>query len=90
MAAFAARRSDRTAIYSHERPAESLTATERAALEAEQGAAEFFDAQAPSYQRAVVHWLHGAKQDRTRQRRLLLLVADSAAGRQVAQFARRT
>lgn len=86
---FAQRREDRTGVYSHEREEQSLTALEVAALQAEEGAWEFYEVQPASYRRAVVHWLHGAKREETAQRRLALLVVDSAAGRRLAQFSPR-
>ncbi len=89
LAVFAQRREDRTGVYSHEREEQSLTALEVAALQAEEGAWEFYEAQPASYRRAVVHWLHGAKREETAQRRLALLVVDSAAGRRLAQFSPR-
>jgi uncharacterized protein YdeI (YjbR/CyaY-like superfamily) len=88
-AAFAARRPDRTGVYSHEQAADALTSPEQARLLAEPGAWEHFDAQPASYQRAVVHWLHSAKREETAARRLEQLVADSAAGQPGPQFRRR-
>lgn len=92
LAAFAARRPDRTAVYSHEQGGDAalaLTPDEEARLRAVPAAWAHFAAQPGSYRRAVVHWLHSAKRDETRTRRLDQLVADSGAGRQVAQFRRR-
>jgi uncharacterized protein YdeI (YjbR/CyaY-like superfamily) len=92
LAAFAARRADRTAVYSFEQGGDvvlALGADEKARLRQVPGAWEHFAAQPGSYRRAVVHWLHSAKRDDTRTRRLEQLVADSAAGRQIAQFRRR-
>jgi uncharacterized protein YdeI (YjbR/CyaY-like superfamily) len=92
LAAFAARRADRTAVYSHEQGGDAvlaLTADEEARLRAVPGAWEHFGAQPGSFRRAVVHWLHSAKKEETRARRLAQFVAESAAGRQVAQFRRR-
>ena len=92
LAALAARRADRTAVYSHEQGGDvalTLTTTEEARLRSAPGAWEHFAAQPGSYRRAVVHWLHSAKGVDTRARRLEVLVEQSAAGRQVAQFRRR-
>jgi uncharacterized protein YdeI (YjbR/CyaY-like superfamily) len=87
LAAYAARRDDRTAIYSHEQGAdESLSAEEQARLRESPEALLFFEAQPASYQRAVAHWLHTAKREQTRARRLDLLVTESAASRRVAPF----
>jgi uncharacterized protein YdeI (YjbR/CyaY-like superfamily) len=92
LAAFAARREDRTAVYSHEQGGDealAFTAAEQDRLQAVAGAWEYVTAQPGSYRRAVVHWLHSAAREATRGRRLDLLVDESAAGRQVAQFRRR-
>jgi uncharacterized protein YdeI (YjbR/CyaY-like superfamily) len=92
LAAFAARRADRTGVYSFEQGGDAvlaLSADEEARLREVPGAWEHFSAQPGSYRRAVVHWLHSAKRAETRTRRLEQLVADSAAGRQIAQFRRR-
>lgn len=92
VAAFEQRREDRTAIYSHEQEdPERLTLSEDKMryLRDTPGAWEFFTAQAPSYQRAVVHWIHSAKRPETRERRLAELRSASADGRPVAQFRRR-
>jgi uncharacterized protein YdeI (YjbR/CyaY-like superfamily) len=92
LAAFAARREDRTAVYSHEQGGDealAFTAAEREQLASTPGAWEYLSAQPPSYRRAVVHWLHSAARQETRDRRLEQLLAECAAGRHVAQFRRR-
>jgi uncharacterized protein YdeI (YjbR/CyaY-like superfamily) len=48
----------------------------------------FFSAQAPYYQRLVIHWVTSAKQDETRRRRLATLIADSAAGQRIKALRR--
>ena len=53
------------------------------------GAWEWFQAQAPSYRRAALHWVTSAKRPETRERRLAALIADSAAGRTVKPLTRR-
>ncbi len=87
--AFEARRPERTAIYSFERkePA-ALPPIQEKKLRANKKAAAFFDAQAPWYQRTALHWVISAKREETRERRLLTLIADSAAHRTLAQLTR--
>ena len=83
LAAFAARREDRTAVYSHEQGGDealAFTAAERERLQSAPGAWEYVIAQPGSYRRAVVHWLHSAVRQETRDRRLEQLVAESARG----------
>ncbi len=92
LAAFEARRADRTGVYSHEQGGDAalaFTAAERERLESAPGAWEYLTSQPGSYRRAVIHWLHSAVRPETRDRRLDQLVAESAAGRPVAQFRRR-
>ncbi|MBM6403615.1 YdeI/OmpD-associated family protein [Phycicoccus sp. CSK15P-2] len=83
LAAFAGRREDRTGVYSFERPDEGLTPEHEAALRADAAAAAFWDAATAGYRKIVAHWVAGAKQQTTRDRRLAQLVEDSAAGRLV-------
>jgi uncharacterized protein YdeI (YjbR/CyaY-like superfamily) len=84
LAAFEARTGDRSGIYSHERrTAAELDAEQRARFEAEPEAWAWFQAAAPSYRRAALHWVISAKKPETRERRLATLIADSAAGRKI-------
>jgi uncharacterized protein YdeI (YjbR/CyaY-like superfamily) len=81
LAAFEARREDRSGIYGHERatPAE-LEADQQRRLEADAEAWAWFSAQAPSYRRTAIHWVVSAKRPETRERRLAALIEDSRAG----------
>jgi uncharacterized protein YdeI (YjbR/CyaY-like superfamily) len=82
--AFAARRPDRTGIYSFERKEMArLPKNQAKALSANRKAAAFFDAQPPWYRRTAIHWVLSAKRQETRDRRLSRLIADSAAGRRI-------
>ncbi len=75
--------------YGHEqRAAARLEPGEEGQFQAAGGAWEFFVAQPPSYRQAAVHWVSSAKRPETRARRLGRLVADSAAGRRLAQLSR--
>ena len=88
--AFAARTAEKTGVYSFERrAAAALAAAEEKALRANRRAAAFFDAQAPWYRRAALHWVVSAKRDETRARRLRQLITDSAAGRTIPPLTRR-
>jgi len=88
-AAFAARTDDRSAVYSHEqRRAAKLEPEQEQRFKAEAAAWEWFQAQAPSYRRAALHWVTSAKRPETRERRLATLIADSAAGRTVKPLTR--
>ena len=48
-----------------------------------------FDARAPYYRRAVVHWVTSAKREATRERRLAQLIESSRAGEEVPPLRRR-
>lgn len=89
IAAFEARREDRTAVYSHEQGEEpALTDGETARIRADAAAWAHWDARPPGYRRQVMHWITSAKQPATRERRLEALIEDSAAGRPVKPFRR--
>jgi uncharacterized protein YdeI (YjbR/CyaY-like superfamily) len=88
-AAFAKRREDRTAVYSYERRGEAVFSDEqRAALDADEAAAAFFDSQPPGYRQLATYWVVSAKKPETRERRMAQLIEDSAAGRRLKQFSR--
>ena len=83
-AAFAARRDDRTAVYSYERRHEAaFDAGQEAAFRADARAWEWFGAQAPSYRTMATFWVVSAKRPETRARRLATLIECSAEGRRV-------
>ena len=92
VAAFEQRSEAKTGIYSYERPLETLTDDEEARFRADAAAWADWEARAPSYRRAVLGWLAGAKQATTRERRFAALLEDSAAGRPIKpmRWARQT
>lgn len=86
LAAFEARTSERTAIYSYERAEAAFTADETARFRANDAAWADWQRRPPSYRRTVTFWVTSAKRPETRARRFEALVADSAAGHPVAPF----
>jgi uncharacterized protein YdeI (YjbR/CyaY-like superfamily) len=87
LAAFEARKPDRTGVYSFEqRHSARLEAGQEKQFRANSGAWEFFESQPPSYRRTAVYWVMSAKREETRSRRLAQLIEDSAAGRRLAQL----
>jgi uncharacterized protein YdeI (YjbR/CyaY-like superfamily) len=83
-AAFAARRADRTAIYSFEQAGHPVLAPEdEARFRANVAAWAWFSAKAPSFRKQALHWVLSAKRPETRERRLATLIEDSAAGRPI-------
>jgi uncharacterized protein YdeI (YjbR/CyaY-like superfamily) len=86
-AAFDKRKDETSNVYSYEqRDKIQLDKAYQEQLEADARAYEFFQAQAPSYQKAVRHWIMSAKRPETQQKRLETLIADSANGRRMPQF----
>jgi uncharacterized protein YdeI (YjbR/CyaY-like superfamily) len=81
--AFASRRADRTAIYAYENRPADLPEELAARFRTQPDAWAFFEAQAPWYRRTATYWVVSAKRADTRERRLALLIADSAAGRRL-------
>ena len=87
--AFAARRPERTGIYSFERKdLAKLSKEQEKTLRANRKAAAFFDSQPPGYRRTAIHWVVSAKRPETRARRLSQLIADSATGKRIAPLRR--
>jgi uncharacterized protein YdeI (YjbR/CyaY-like superfamily) len=88
-AAFAARRDDRSGVYSFEnRDTAALTPEQEARFRAEPKAWEWFSAQSPSYRKTAIFWVVSAKRPETRERRLTTLIEDSKAGRDVGPIRR--
>lgn len=90
LAAYAARKTGKSVVYSYEQPEGDITLPEAyaAQLAANTVAADFFQAQPAWYQRSVIWWIISAKQKATQQKRLAQLIEDSAAGRTVKPFTR--
>lgn len=87
LAAFRARDPARTGLYSFENRNPVFDSAAARAFRAKKKAWAFFEAQPPGYRRAATHWVMSAKLDETRQRRLGVLISDSAAGRRLAMLA---
>jgi uncharacterized protein YdeI (YjbR/CyaY-like superfamily) len=88
LAAFEKRTDDRTGVYSFERENAELPPEYEAQLRANPAAAEYFDSRPPWYRRTAIHLILSAKRDETRVRRLVQLIEDSAAGRDIKQLRR--
>lgn len=84
------RRSDgKSAIYAYEqRGSAEFPATYAEQFRSRKRAWEFFQAQAPWYQRNATYWVVSAKREETRHRRLLRLMEDSEAQRRLAHLSR--
>jgi uncharacterized protein YdeI (YjbR/CyaY-like superfamily) len=86
--AFAARKENRSGIYSYEQRSAELIEPYAGKLRRNKAAAKFFASQPPSYRKAANWWVVSAKQEETRLRRLEQLIALSAAGQTIPQFSR--
>jgi uncharacterized protein YdeI (YjbR/CyaY-like superfamily) len=87
LAAYEARSPDRTGVYAFEqRHTARLEPQQEKQFRASPRAWEFFQAQPPSYRQTAIYWVVTAKREETRARRLAALIADSAAGRRLAQL----
>lgn len=76
--AFSHKKEERSTIYSHENAPVALAPAYQALFEEHRIAWEFFEKQAPSYRKMVVHWIMSAKQEKTRLSRLANTIAASS------------
>ena len=86
--AFAARKENRSGIYSYEQRSAELIEPYAGKLRRNKAALKFFASQPPSYRKAANWWVISAKQEETRLRRLEKLISLSAAGQTIPQFTR--
>jgi uncharacterized protein YdeI (YjbR/CyaY-like superfamily) len=86
--AFAARRENKSGIYSFEARPEKLTEPYAAMLAKSVTAQKFFDQQAPSYRRAAIWWVISAKKEETRLKRAQTLIDLSKKRQRIPQFTR--
>jgi uncharacterized protein YdeI (YjbR/CyaY-like superfamily) len=87
--AFEARREDRSGIYSYEQREEAVfPAAFEERFRAEDEAWQWFGTQPNGYRQTAIRWVMTAKREETRDRRLAMLIEDSAAGRRIAPLRR--
>jgi uncharacterized protein YdeI (YjbR/CyaY-like superfamily) len=84
--AFAARRENRSGVYSYEQRPASLVEPYRSVFQKNKKAWAFFEAQPPGYRKTLTWWVISPKRHETRLKRLAQLIEDSARGRRVGQF----
>ena len=90
VAAFEARREDRSGLYSYEqRDRAKLAPAFEKRFRAKKRAWASFEVMPKSYRQAAIRWVMTAKKEETRERRLATLIEDSAAGRTVPPLTRR-
>jgi uncharacterized protein YdeI (YjbR/CyaY-like superfamily) len=89
LAAFAARSEEKSGIYAYEqRGSAKLDAASEQRFRAHPSAWEYFQAQPPGYRKLAIWWVVSAKKEETRQRRLGILIAESAEGRPLRELIR--
>jgi len=89
IAAFDARTEERSGIYAYEQGDAALDEASLDQFRAHATAWNFFQAQAPWYQRTAIWWVISAKKAETRLKRLTTLISDSEQGRTIAPLTRR-
>jgi len=81
--AFKLRKEEKSAIYSHENETATLNPEFEKRFKANTKAWNFFTSQAPSYQKVMLHWIMGAKQEKTRVSRLEKTIRESEIGKRM-------
>jgi uncharacterized protein YdeI (YjbR/CyaY-like superfamily) len=88
--AFRGRDKAKSELYSFENRPARLNPVQQKRFRANGPAWEFFKSQPPGYRKTATWWVVSAKQETTQQKRLSTLIADSEAGRRIAQLRRGT
>jgi len=86
--AFRGRDKAKSELYSFESRRVRLDPAHQKQFRANGAAWEYFQSQPPGYRKAATWWVVSAKQETTQQKRLSTLIADSEAGRRIAQLRR--
>ncbi|HEY2103961.1 MAG TPA: YdeI/OmpD-associated family protein [Chthoniobacterales bacterium] len=81
--AFAARREDKSGIYSYEQRHRPMEGAYRNLLEKNKKAWSFFRSQPAWYQKQVAWWVVSAKKEETRQKRLQKLIENCVRGKRL-------
>jgi uncharacterized protein YdeI (YjbR/CyaY-like superfamily) len=84
--AFAARKENRSGVYSYEQRTADLPEPYQRLLKKNRAAWKFFEDQPPSYRKAANWWVLSAKKEETRVKRLDKLIDYSAKSQTIPQF----
>jgi len=84
--AFQLRKEHKSAVYSHENETATLSPEFEEQFKANKKAWEFFNNQAPSYRKVMLHWIMRAKQEKTRLSRLEKTIKESEAGKRISFY----
>ena len=76
----------KTGVYAYEKPLTALSPDEEVLFRKNRTGWADWEKRPPSYRKSALHWVTSAKKAETRRRRLATLIADSAAGRKLAQY----
>jgi uncharacterized protein YdeI (YjbR/CyaY-like superfamily) len=79
LASFKLRKEHNSKIYSYEKEAQKLPPDFEKKFKGNKKAWEFFTTQAPSYQKAIIHWILAANKELTQLTRINKLIAESEA-----------
>lgn len=82
--AFKIRKEEKSGIYSHEKEPAELTSEYEKQFKANKEAWEFFEKQAPSYKKVMIHWIMSAKQEKTQISRLEKTISESENGKRIS------
>ena len=83
LAAFSKRKESKSNIYAYEKVPVLLDETFEKQFQANKQAWAFFQSQAPSYKKVIIHWLMSAKQEATKRSRLEKIMVESEEGRKI-------
>lgn len=81
--AFKHRKEEKSGIYSHEKEPAILDPEYEKQFKANKKAWQFFENQAPSYKKVMIHWIMSAKQEKTRISRLEKTIYESEMNKRV-------
>lgn len=81
--AFEFKKEEKTSMYSHERELARLTPEFEKQFKTNKKAWDFFNNQAPSYKKVMLHWIMSAKQEKTRVSRLEKTIRESEQEKRV-------
>lgn len=84
--AYAARKAEKSGIYSFENAIRTLDPASEKKFKADKKAWAWFQSCPPGYRRTAIWWVITAKKEETRVRRLAQLIADSSKGQLLAQY----
>ena len=81
--AYSLRTEHKSKIYSHEKEIVLLDQKYEVQFKKDKIAWDFFMKQAPSYKKVMIHWIMSAKQEKTRQSRLVKMIIESGQQKRI-------